>query len=55
MFKRVNIVTFLTFVASLCATRTVVLIGCPSADADDDDSSVVDDDDSAADDDDSGE
>ena len=55
MFKRVNIVTFVTFLACLFAIGTVVLTGCPSAEADDDDSSVVDDDDSAADDDDSGE
>ena len=61
MFKRVNIATFVTFLACLFATSTVVLGGCPSAEADDDDSSVtddddvVDDDDSAADDDDSGE
>ena len=63
MFKRVNIATFVTFLACLFAIGTVVLTGCPSAEADDDDSSVaddddssvVDDDDSAADDDDSGE
>lgn len=55
MFKRVNIATFVTFLACLFAIGTVVLGGCPSAEADDDDSSVVDDDDSAADDDDSGE
>ena len=69
MFKRVNIATFVTFLVSLFAIGTVVLTGCPSAEADDDDSSVaddddssvtddddvVDDDDSAADDDDSGE
>lgn len=69
MFKRVNIVTFVTFLACLFAISTVVLNGCPSAETDDDDSSVaddddssvtddddvVDDDDSAADDDDSGE
>ena len=54
MFKRVNIATFVTFLACLFAISTVVLGGCPSARADDDDSSV-DDDDSAADDDDSGE
>ena len=54
MFKRVNIATFVTFLACLFAISTVVLGGCPSSEADDDDSSV-DDDDSAADDDDSGE
>lgn len=54
MFKRVNFVTFITFLACLYAIGTVVLSGCPSAAADDDDSSV-DDDDSAVDDDDSGE
>jgi hypothetical protein len=52
MFKRVNIATFVTFLACLFAISTVVLGGCPSAEADDDDSSVADDDDSSVNDDD---